>query len=122
MRIGGGNLAGEAHHQGQGVLGRGQGGGCGGIQDENALGGGGIEVDVVNTDTGPGDGFQDARVFKHFGRHFCAGANDERIILADDRRQLIFLQPDLRIEGVPGLLEKVQSLFGQFVSDENAHW
>ena len=121
MRISRGNFTGQAHHQSQRMLRGGKGRCGGGVEHENALGGRGIQIDVVHAHPGPRDGFQNPGILQHLGGDFRAGANHQRIVLPDNRRQFVFLQPDLGVEGMPGLLKKIQSLFRQLVSHENAH-
>ena len=100
--VGCGDFAGQRHHQRQGVLGGRERGGLGGVHHQDALGGGGFEIDVVHAHAGPGDGLELAGVVQNFGGDFRARADDQRIVFADDRGQFVFLEPDFDVKRCAG--------------------
>ena len=66
--VGGGDVAGQGHQQGDGVLGGADGVAAGRVHDDDALARGGGHVDVVDADAGPDDGAQLAGVFEQARR------------------------------------------------------
>jgi hypothetical protein len=61
------------------VLGHGDGIGAGSIHHGDALAGGGIEIDVVDTDPGPSDHPQLAGMFQKRGVNLHRRADDQRV-------------------------------------------
>jgi hypothetical protein len=118
----GGDLARQGHHQRQRVLGGGEGGGLCSIEHQDALGSGGVEVDVVHADAGPRDRLQFPGLVEHLGGGLHAGADDHGVVVADRRGKFVFLQADLRVELHPGLLQEFKTFFGELVGDEDAHF
>ena len=59
-----------------------------GVHDDNALGGGGRNIDIVDTDTGAANHFQIGCRFQYFRRDRGRGANGKAVIFADDLHQL----------------------------------
>ena len=62
------DLAGQRHHQRQRVLGGRKRGRLGGVEHEDALGGGGFEVDVVHAHARAGDRLELVRVLQDLAR------------------------------------------------------
>ena len=65
--VGGGDVAGQGHEQGDGLLGGADGVAAGRVHDDDALARGGGDVDVVHADAGADDGPQLAGVFEQVG-------------------------------------------------------
>ena len=119
--IGGGDFAGEGVHESEGVFCGGEGGGLGGVHDEDAFFGGGGEVDVIDADAGAGDALEVAGVLEAFGGDFSAGAYDEAIVGGDGGGEFVFLEADFGVEVDAGLFEVIEAFGGEFVGDENTH-
>ena len=65
LAVGGGDVAGQGHQQGDGLLGGADGVAAGRVHDQDALARGGGDVDVVDADAGPDDDAQAAGLVQH---------------------------------------------------------
>ena len=114
------DLPGQRHHQRDGVL-------CGGdriaegrVHDDDALGGRGLDVDVVDADAGAADHPELAGGRDHLLRHLGGGAHGEAVVILDDLLQLLFSQADLHVSGEAALLEDADRGGRKLIGDENA--
>ena len=118
MRLRG--LARQAHHQGEGLLGGGDGVAARGVHHHHAVLAGRRHVDVVDADAGPADGLQVWRRLDHLGRDLDAAAHDDRVGVLGGfgevglglGAQLV----DLRGRGV-GLEQRVVDVRGEVARD-----
>src|SRR5204862_6081275 len=69
-----GDVAGQGHHHGDGVLGGGDGVAAGRVHDDDAAARGGGHVDVVHADAGADDGLELARLLQQVGGDLGAAA------------------------------------------------
>ena len=118
--VGGGGLVGQREHQGDRLLGRRDGVAGRGVDDHDAGLGGGLEVDVVDADAGPADDDQAGGVGEDVGRDLDLAANQQRVVVADDRGELFGRQPDLLVDFVVGA-EDLEALLGQGLGNEDLH-
>src|SRR5258705_9697232 len=118
--VGLGDPAGDAVEQRQRVLGGGDGVAGRGVDDDDPRPRRGIEVDVVDTDPGPPDDGQPRPRGDQFGVDLDAAADDQGVIVRDDRAQLIARQPGTFIDLVIGPKE-VDPFAGDRLSDEDPH-
>ena len=122
--VGGGDFAGEGHHERDGMFCGGDGVGVGGVHDEDAGLGGGIDIDVVDADAGAGDGLEFAGpppVAGEFGAaDLNAGADDDAVVVAEDASEFAGLPLFLDGEFDVGLiLEDGEAFGGERVSYKN---
>ena len=118
--VGLGDLAGERHHQRDGVLGGGDGIAEGRVHDDDALGGGGPDVDVVDADAGAADHLQLGGGGDDLLGGLGGGADGEAVVVADDLLQLVLGEPDLHVGVDAALLEDVDGGGRELVGDEDA--
>ena len=118
--VGLGDLAGERHHQRDGVLGGGDGVAEGRVHHDDALGGGGLHIDVVDADAGAADhpklGCRGDELLGGLG----GGANGEAVVVLDDLLQLVLREPDLHVGVDAALLEDGDGGGRELVGDEDA--
>ena len=100
-----GDLARQRHHQREGVLGSGDGVAEGRVHDDDALGGGGLGVDVVDADAGAPDHLQVGGSGDDLLRHLGGGADGQAIVGVDDLLQLVLGKADLDVGVSPRSLK-----------------
>src|SRR5713226_10665322 len=116
----GGQVADEGQHHCHGVLGRADRAAVRGVQHKDAAPGGRLNVDVVDTDSGPGDDPQRTRVGQQFPVKTGAAANDNRIGVSDGRAQVAEREP--LVDGDISVGPQTRQPFrGQPIGDENFH-
>src|SRR5205823_3421955 len=84
--------AGQREHEGDGVLGGGDGVPAGRVHDDDALAGGGGHVDVIDPDAGPGDGPELARVVEQLGGDLGGGPDDGGVGGAEGGLEVVALE------------------------------
>ena len=77
-----GSLAGEGHHEGEGLLCGGNGVTAGGVHHHDAALGGDGDVDVVHADAGTAHDFEVGGGFEHLGGHLGTTADDDGVSCA----------------------------------------
>ena len=96
--VGLGELAGERHQQRDGVLGGGDGIAEGRVHHDDALGGRGGHVDIVDADAGAADHAQPAiRLGQHLLGHLGRRADGEPVIIADDGGEVVLVEAGLGV-------------------------
>ena len=119
---GGGNLPGQGHEQGKGVLGSGGGTAERGVHDHHALAVGGGKIHVVGSHPGPADHLELAGCLEHRRVDQGAAAHHQGVSVGDGGQQLLWRQPRLVIDLEPfSLFENLQPLDGKPVGNENFH-
>ncbi len=118
-----GNFPRQAHHQRQCMFRGGKRGCFRGVHHQDALRCRRRQVDVIDADAGPGDRFELAGVLQRFrDRGFVRlGADDHRVVFADDLREFVFGDSRFDIKRNAGLLQEFQALVSQFISNQNFH-
>ena len=121
--VGGGDVARQPQHQGQGVFGRGDGIAARGVHHNDALAGGGLGVDVVHADAGPGNRPQALVAGQGFGGDFHAAAADGPVGLEQGLAQFFAFEPGANDHfDVSGRLQQVEPVLGQVVQyDDSRH-
>ena len=71
------------------MLGGGDGVAEGRVHDDHTIAGAGVDVDIVDADTGAADDLQVAGLFQQFRRHLGRGADGEAIVVRDHVRQFV---------------------------------
>ncbi len=119
---GGDHVAAHGQHQRHRVLGGAERIAPGRVHHKDSLAGRLLDVDIVHPHAGPGDALELARISQNLRRDFGVAADDQPVILADDRGQLVFADPRLDdgLDAV-GRVDDIDSFPGQFVSDQNFH-
>ena len=87
--VGGGQLAGEREHQGDGMLGGGDRIAERRVHHDHAARGRGRDVDIVDADAGAADHLEVGRGVEQLGGDLGRRADGEAVIVADDRLQLV---------------------------------
>ena len=77
--VGGGDRAGERDHEADGEFGDGDGVGAGGVHDDDAAMGGGVDVDVVDAYAGAADDAEFGGGLEQLGVDLDGGADDEGV-------------------------------------------
>jgi len=115
------DLAGQRHHQGDGVLGGGDGIAEGRVHDDDALGGGRRDVDIVYTDAGAGDHLEIGGGVDDLLGHLGGGADGQTVILADYFGQLVLVLAEIgqvvHLDAI--VLEDLDGGGAEFVGYEN---
>ena len=88
-RVGLGDVARLRHHQGDGVLGRRQGVGPGGVADDDAPAGGRRDVDVVDAGAGAAHHLEPVRAGDQLGRDLGRAAHHQGVVVADALGELL---------------------------------
>ena len=109
----------RADEQGEGVLGGGDGVAAGGVYDDDAALGGGVEVDVVDARAGAGDDLQAARVREGVGRDLRLAAHDEALVAGERLAELVRGQARAYVD-VSALLQQGDAFVSDRVGDEDA--
>ena len=105
MGVGGGDVAGQRHEQGDGLLGGADGVAAGRVHDDDALARGGGDVDVIDADAGAGDGAQLAGIFEQLGGDGRAAADDDAVGEAERFLQVGALEAVALVEFKAGLAQ-----------------
>ena len=118
--VGGGHLAGQGEHHGDGVFCRGDRIAEGRVHHHDPGGGGGRDVDVVDPDPGAADDLQIAGGGDDVLVRLGVGANDQAVVVADDLDQLVLGKsgPDISIDAA--LAEDFDGGGAEAVGDKNA--
>ena len=103
--VGVGDLAGHGEHQGDGVLGGGDGVAVGRVHDHDAVRGGRLDVDIVDADAGAADDLQLLGLGQNLGGDLGGRADGQALVVADDGAQLGGLQAGLEIDVAAALGE-----------------
>src|SRR5581483_9957302 len=108
------------HHQRDGVLGGGDGVAVGRVHDDHALGGGGLDVDVVDADAGAAHHLEAVGGSKHLLRHLGGRAHGEAVVALDGFLELVLAQAHFHVRLDAALLEHGDGGGGELVGDEYA--
>ena len=119
-RVGRGDPAGDAVQQREGVLGGRDRVAGRGVDDDDARVGGRLEVDVVHADPGPADDDEPLAGRDQLGVDLDLAPDDERVVVADDRAQLVAREPVTFIDLVLRP-EEFDALVGDSLGDEDPH-
>ncbi len=103
---------GKGVEQGEGVLGRRDRVAGRGVDDDDAGPGGGLQVHVVDADPGPADDDEPTAGGDELGVGLDLAADDERVVVADDRAERLARQADPLVDLVVGP-EELEALAGQ---------
>ena len=79
-----------------------------------------LEVDVVDADAGPADDDEPRPGGDQRGVDLDLAADDERVVVGDDRAQLVAAQPDALVDLVVAA-EELDALGGEGLGDEDLH-
>ena len=79
-----------------------------------------VEVDVVDADARPADDDQPRAGGDHLGVGLDLAPDDERVVLGQDREDLLARQAELLVDLVVGA-EEVDALLGEGLDDEDPH-
>jgi hypothetical protein len=112
-----GNLAHEGHHERDAVLSGGDGVAERGVDDHDAVFGGGFDVDIVHADAGPADDAQLAGMGQKVGCDLGLGADHQRVILTEDSLQLLWRQTLLDVH-LTGRLQYLNRILGDCLRHE----
>ena len=116
-----GDVAGERHHQGEGVLGRGNGVTAGRVHHDDAVFGGDGDVDVVDPDPGASDGAEDAGTgFDDGAGDLHARAHDDAFVVRCVFDEFGLAEPEFDVDDEAGRLEKLNAFIGNRIADEDA--
>src|SRR5207249_3994810 len=118
--VGGGDVAGQGRHQGDGVLGGAERVAAGRVHDDDALARGGGDVDVIDADAGADDGPQASRVVEQVGGDLGGAADDHGVGGADGLLEGVALEAVALVQLDAGPAEDVEAGGFQLVADENA--
>src|SRR5208282_4608146 len=91
--------------------------GLGGVENQDSLGGGGVQVDIIDSDASAGDRLEFPGIGQDLGRHLGAGTDDQGVVLPYLRRQLLFLQANLGVKIRFVLFQEIEAFLGEFVSN-----
>ena len=120
--IGRGDLPRHGQHQGDRQLGGRDGVAAGRVHHDDALLGGGLDVDVVHADAGPRDRPEPGVAVEHVGGDLHAAAADGAVGLQQGLAQVVALQAgaDFHVQ-TPGRLQQAEAVLGQIV-ENNESW
>jgi hypothetical protein len=120
--VGGGNLAGNREHHGDGVLGRRDGIAEGRVHHDDAALGGDRHVDIIDADAGATDDAQLRGRRQHLLGHLGGGADGEPVIVADGREQLLLVLAEIGqvVDLDAAHLEDLHGSFGELVGRRRA--
>ena len=85
--------------------------------DDNAFGGRGLDIDIVDPDPGAADDLEVRCGGDDVCVRFAGGANGEAVILVDDGDQLVFRQADLDVGFDAAIFEDIDGGGAEIVSD-----
>ena len=114
--VGGGQLAGEREHQGDGMLGGGDRVAERRVHDDDAARGGGRDVDIVDADAGAADHLEVGGGLEHVRGDLGRRADGEAVIVADDRLQLVLGQAGLLVD-LDAAARKISAALGSIWSE-----
>ena len=117
--IGRRDLAGGGEHHRDGMLGGRDGVAERRVHDDDALGGGGLDVDIVDADTGPADDLEVGGRRDHVSVRLAGRTHGEAVILRDDLDQIFLGQTNLDVGFDAARLEDFDGGGGERVSDED---
>ena len=115
----GGDFAGEREHQRDRVFGRRDRVAVRRVHDDDAAGGGGVDVDVVDADAGAADDFQMRRGAEQVGGDFRRRADRQAVIAADDRFQFVLREAGLHVDVDAAVFEDLHGGRGELVGDQD---
>ncbi len=118
--VGGGHLAGQREHHGDGVLGGGDRVAEGGVHHHDPSGGGGWDVDVVDADAGAADDLEARGRGDDVLVGLGVGADDQAVVIADHGDQLVFREAGLDVGVDAALAEDLDGGGAEGVGDEDA--
>ena len=118
--IGGGQLAGQGEHHGDGVFSGGDGIAEGGVHDHDPLRSRSRNVDIVHADAGPADDLQIDAGGQDILVSLGGRADGQTVIVADDLQQFFLGQAGLHIGFDAALLEDVDGGGRELVGNEYA--
>ena len=99
-------------HQGDGVLGRGDGVAERRVHDHDAVRGRRLDVDIVDADAGAADDLELLGLGQHLGRDLGRRADGQALVVADDGAQLGRLQAGLEVDVAAALGEDLDGARG----------
>src|SRR5581483_4331883 len=111
------DVAREREQEADRVLGRGEDGRGGRIGDDDAAPRRRSDVDVVDADARPADDAEPLAALDQVGRQLRRRADDDRVVRADDRRE-VGLEVDVDVEA---LAEELDAGLGDPLADEDLH-
>ena len=114
------DVAEEGQSQRQRVLGGGDRVRLGRVGDDDAAAGGGGDVDVVDAGAGAADHLQVGRQLDQLRRHLRRRADQDRVVLADLRAQLVVGHVEAEIDVEVGA-QQVDAGVGDLLLDQNSH-
>jgi hypothetical protein len=119
--VGGGDLAGDGEHHGDGVLGGGDRVAEGRVHHHDPARGGGGEVDIVDADAGAADDLESVGLLQQRGGGLRGGADGEAVIAADRGGQRLRILAELgaEIDVDAALSEDGDGGVGQGVGNQN---
>src|SRR5690606_12879751 len=93
---------------------------AGSIHDNDALFRGGIDINVIHSDTGSADHFQPVGFLDHIFGDLCTTADYQSVILSDDIHELLWCESGFDINLHFGMaLQNIDTLLGQGITNEN---
>ena len=113
------DLAGDREHQGDRVLGRGDGVAERRVHHHDAVRRRRLDVDIVDADAGAADDLELLRFRQHLGRDLGGRADRQPLVVADDGAQLGRLQAGLEIDVAAALGKDLDGARRKLVGDEN---
>ncbi len=120
--VGLGDIAGHGQHEGNGVLGGGDGVAPRGVHDHDALFAGRRDVHVVQSGAGPTHHFQAGSLVDEFGGHLGGAANGQPVDILDGLFQLFRAETRTEIHFDIGVLgQNVHPGFMQIITDQDLH-
>jgi len=91
-----------------------------GVHDGDALASGGVQIDVVDTDSGPSDNLKTLARFNNVRGDLGGAADHQRIVGSDSLSQWFGLLTGVDVHLVASSGEPLDPFFGDRVSDEDA--
>ena len=85
----------------------------------NGVGGGGLDVDIVDADAGTAHDLEQLGLGQHLGGDLGRGPDREALVVADNGTQLGGLQARLEIDVATALRENLDGARGELVGNEN---
>ena len=117
--IGGREVAGERQHHGEGMFGGRDGVAGWGVEDEHAVSRRGIDVDVVDADSGASDHPKSRRGREHLRGDLGLASDHERVVVADALAERARLEPGHHVD-LTGGAQARHAVLGDGVRNENA--
>ena len=114
------DLPGQRQHQCDRVLGGGDRVAEGRVHHDDALGGGGLDVDVVDANAGAADHLQLVGLGDQLLGDLGRRADGEAVIVADDLLELVLGKAGLHVDGDTAILEDLHGCRRQVVGDQYA--